>query len=598
MKRLLIAFLLIAVGIFWALEPPYTRARTTSMSSLKQMLEVRDRIHQHYVDPVDSTRLIDGAIDGMVAVLPEGDNVYLSSTDMSEVADWEGNLSPPAMDNRQQVKLLSEAFRRVNRQYVAPVAADTLSRGAIWGMLATLDPHSSYVGPQDLEQMVERFRGDFEGIGIYFEVRQGRLLVIAPILGSPSDGKLRAGDHITMIEGVPTEGITTEQVMKKLRGPKGSRVRISVHREGEKDWLEVTIKRDRIAVSSVPYAFMLQPATGYIRITRFTEKTGAELGRALESLQNQGLERLLLDLRSNGGGILSQAVEVADRFVEQGELIVYTEGRNAAVRQEYRSQTALRGDPLSLIVMLDHGSASASEIVAGAIQDLDMGLIVGQTSFGKGLVQEQFPLAAGGGLLLLTVARYYTPLGRLIQRPYTEDLQAYVHEGIDDLDPNAVDSLRAAKKVFYTSMGRRVYGGGGITPDEILEIEENSAFMGQVLSSGALFDFSGRWVGSHSDWATEFADFMENYTVPETALKEFLDVLSARDIQVDEEIYTAHLDVLQRELKAGFAQVLWGDERRYQIYIKGDRQILRALELFAAADELVAKRRMQNRDRN
>ena len=598
MKRLLIVFLLIGLGIFWALEPPSTRARTNSMSSLKQMLEVRDRIHLHYVDEVDSTRLIDGALDGMVAVLSEGDNIYISSSEMAEVVRPDQAFLPPAMDNRQQMELLTEAFRQVHRQYVEQVAADTLSQGAIWGMLATLDPHSSYVDPQDLEQMVERFRGDFEGIGIYFEVRQGRLLVIAPILGSPSDGKLRAGDHITMIEGVPTEGITTEQVMKKLRGPKGSRVRMSVDREGENDWLEVIIKRDRIDVSSVPYSFMLRPATGYIRITRFSEKTGAELGRALEGLQAQGIKRLLLDLRSNGGGLLSQAVEVADRFVDQGELIVYTEGRNATVRQQYRAQTPLQSEPLSLIVLLDHGSASASEIVAGAIQDLDMGLIAGQTSFGKGLVQEQFPLAAGGGLLLLTVARYYTPLGRLIQRPYTEDLQAYIHEGIDDVDPNAVDSLRATQKVFYTGLGRKVYGGGGITPDETLEVEESSTFMRQVFSSGALLDFSGRWVGSHSDWPAEFADFLENYTVPQTALEELRGVLGDREIQVDEEVYAAHLDALQRELKAGFAQILWGDERRYQIYIEGDHQVLRALELFAAADELVTKRRIQNRDRN
>ncbi len=589
--------LLIGLGIFWVLEASSARTRNT-MSSLRLMVEVRDRIHLHYVDKVDSVRLIGGAIDGMVAVLPEGDNLYISAAEMAEVGD-PGQVPPRlAMDNRQQMKLLDEAFHHVYRKYVSQVSVDTLSQGAVWGMLSTLDPHSSYLAPDNnIEQMVERFRGDFEGIGIYFEIRQGRLLVISPILGSPSYGKLRAGDHVKMIEGIPTEGITTEEVMKKLRGPKGSRVQLTVYREGRGE-LEVTIQRDRIDVSSVPYAFMLRPATGYIRITRFTEKTGAELGRALENLQDQGIERLLLDLRGNGGGLLSQAVEVADRFVDQGELIVYTEGRNPSMRRDYRAQMPLRGERLSLIVMLDHGSASASEIVAGAIQDLDLGLIVGQTSFGKGLVQEQFELSGGGGLLLLTVARYFTPLGRLIQRPYTEDLRAYVHEGIDDVDPNAVDSLRAAKKVFYTALGRKVYGGGGITPDSTLEVEEISDFMRQVFSSGALLDFSGRWVGSQSDWPGEFAEFLDHYQVTDDALEGLRGLLVEKAVEVEEEVYTAHRETLERELKAAFARVLWGEERRYRIHLEGDHQVLRALELFAEADELVAQRQINNSDRN
>ena len=595
MKRILIV-LFIGLGIFSVLEPYYGRART-SRSSLKLLVEVRHKIHQHYVEAVDSLRVIEGAIDGMVAVLPEGDNFYISPVEMAEVGGSEPSLGRAAMDNRQQMDLLTEAFRHVHGKYVSRVSTDTLSRGAIWGMLAALDPHSSYLDPQNYEHMVERFRGDFEGIGIYFEVRQGKLLVIAPILGSPSYGKLRAGDHIVMIEGVPTDGITTEQVMKKLRGPKGSQVRVIVEREGEDEQLEVTIKRDRIDVTSVPYVFMLRPDTGYIRITRFAEKTGAELSRAMESLRDRGMRRLLLDLRTNGGGLLSQAVEVADRFVEKGELIVYTEGRDPALRQEYKAQLPLRDEPLSLIVMLDHGSASASEIVAGAVQDLDLGLIVGQTSFGKGLVQDQFRLA-DGGVLLLTVARYYTPLGRLIQRPYTADVQAYIQEGIDDVDPNAVDSLRTSKKVFYTALGREVYGGGGITPDFVLELEEVSAFMRQVFKGGALFDFSGRWVGSRSDWPEKFDDFLERYDVPGAALEAFRAFLEEKGTLVEEEVFVAHRPFLQRELKAATARVLWGDEQRYRIHLEGDTQVLQALELFEKADELAAARQVENRDRH
>ena len=566
------------------------------MSSLKLVFEVRDKIHQHYVEEVDSMQVIDAALDGLVAVLPEGENLYISPAEMAAVESPEQTISRPTLDNSQQIELLSEVFRHVNQRYVAQVSADSLSRGLIWGMLTALDPHSSYLDTDAYTEMAERFRGDFEGIGIYFEVRQGRLLVIAPIVGSPSYGKLRAGDHIARIEGVSTEGITSEQVMKKLRGKPGTEVEVTVRRQGWADPFDVIIRRDRIEIRSVPYVFMLQPGVGYIRIARFAEMTGKELDRGLAELRKQGMERLVLDLRGNGGGLLSQAVEVGDCFLERGELIVYTKGRTSKSRREYRAQRPLEGEPLSLIVIIDHGSASASEIVSGAIQDLDMGLIVGQTSFGKGLVQEQFPLAGNGGLLLLTVARYYTPLGRLIQRPYTEDLQAYFQEGMDDFDPNGIDSLQATREVFRTALGRAVYGGGGITPDVTLEEETYSDLAHQLFSSGALADFSSRWVGMHEEWTEDFADFQENYQVPQDALTAFRLFLSEADLPVDDQAFAEQRNFLRRQLKAGMARVLWGDEERYQIHLQGDLQLRQALELFDQADELSLARRAGNGD--
>ena len=557
-----------------------------TMSALKAVVEVRDRIHRLHVDMIDSTSLVEGAIDGMVSVLPQGDNLFVSAADMA--------MDSPAADNRGQLNLLSEAYRQIYRSFLTPVVPDTLSKGAIWGMLATLDPHSSFVEPIDVSQMMERFRGDFEGIGIYFEVRHGRLLVISPILGSPSDGKLRAGDQITMIDGIPTEGITTEQVMKKLRGPKGTTVDVSVERKGEEEWLEQTILRDRIKVSSVPYAYIIEPGTGYVRITRFTETTGQGLAAAIQKLRSQGLRRLLLDLRQNGGGLLSQAVEVADQFIDRGELIVYTEGRNPHERQNYRAATPLTEERLPLIILLDHGSASASEIVAGAIQDLDRGLIVGQTSFGKGLVQEQFRLSDGAGLLLLTVARYYTPLGRLIQRPYTEDLQAYIHGGIDDVDPNSVDSLRSSKKRFRTASGRVVYGGGGITPDTTLVREEYSSFMRRLFAKAALFDFAIDWVGSREVWSGDFPSYLSNYSAPDSALVEFGRYLAEKEIVVEEGALHTDGELLKREIKAEFVRVLWGDEARYRVKLEGDAQAQQALPLFGEAEELLADTRLRN----
>ena len=459
--------------------------------------------------------------------------------------------------------------------------------GALQGLMDALDPHSSYLDPQESEEMMERFQAHFEGIGIYFDIHQGQLIVISPIEGSPSYGRLRAGDHITTIDGASTEGITADQVMQKLRGPRGTRVRVGVVRPGEDAQLEITLTRDRIAVRSVPYAFMLSGQTGYIRITRFAEETGAELGQALDQLRSQGMERLVLDLRSNGGGYLSQAVEVADYFLDRDQLIVYTEGRAPDSRQDYKDQNPLEGQPLSLIVMIDHGSASASEIVSGAIQDLDLGLIVGQTSFGKGLVQEQFPLSSNGGLLLLTVARYYTPLGRLIQRPYTKDVEAYIEEGLDTVDANAVDSLRVNAPVFHTARGRTVYGGGGITPDVVLKTAPLSSFAEEVLANGALFDFGSRWVGQHRDWPAHFEDFLVHYQVPGQALAEFLTYLrNEKKLQVEDSTYAAHHTFLQNELKAEFARGVWGDEERYRILLDSDEEVEQALGLFDRADAL------------
>lgn len=562
----------------------WTATAQTWESDLQLVMEIRDKIHREYVDEVDSLRVIDAGLDGLVSALDMGDNLYRSPDEL-------GTEQMPLRD-RGQVGLLSEALRAVQRQYLLPVSPDSLQRGMVRGMLAALDPHSSYLSAVEYADMAETYRGDFEGIGIYFEVREGRLLVIAPIVGSPSYGKLRSGDHIVEIEGVPTEGITTEGVMEKLRGPRGSPVRLAVLRQGRDALINLDIRRERIELKSLPYAFMLGADTGYVRIVRFAEKTAEELGQALSALRQQGMKRLLLDLRDNGGGLLQQAVEVADYFVDSGSLIVYTEGRGGDSRREYRARRPRWGEDklLPLVVLIDHGSASASEIVAGAVQDLDLGLVAGQTSFGKGLVQGQFPLSSNGGLLLLTVARYYTPLGRLIQRPYTDDLQAYIQAGIDDVDPNSIDSLRAGKEIFYTASSRAVYGGGGITPDALLRIEQYSDFAIDLFSNGAIADFCGIWVGGRGDWPRDFSAYRAGYEVPEEGLAAFADYLGDRDWRVDAEEWATHRNFLRRELKAGFARVLWGDEQYYRVRLDADVEVAQALQLFDRASALLKRR--------
>ncbi|NKB68744.1 MAG: PDZ domain-containing protein [Candidatus Latescibacteria bacterium] len=556
-------------------------------SAFRLIAQVRTLIHRHYVEKIDSIQVIDGAVDGIVAALPQGENIYISPSEIDQIEPG-GPPTKRRLDKRAQLELLSDTFHNIRAHYLQTVSVDTLAHGAIWGMLATLDPHSQYLDPKARTDMVERYRGDFEGIGIHFDLRQGELLVIAPIVGSPSYGRLRAGDRILAIDGVSTDGITAEQVMKKLRGPKGSRVEVTVYREGFEDLLDFTLVRNRIPIVSVPYAFVLRPSTGYIRIARFAENTGRELAQALAQLRAADITRLVLDLRDNGGGLLDQAVEVADHFIDAGQLVVYTEGRHPNSRQEYRARYPLEDTPLSLIVLLNHGSASGSEIVAGAIQDLDRGLIVGQTSFGKGLVQQQFPLP-NDGLLLLTIARYYTPLGRLIQRPYTRDLQAYLQEGQDDLDPNAIDSLRSQQNVYFTALGRPVYGGGGISPDEPLAIQPISAFMQQLLTADAPFNFARHWAGSRSDWPTDFAQFRTHFRVGDETLDNFRAFLAGQDVAIADEIFARHHDPIRRALKSSLALVLWGDSQSYQIRLEGNPQMEQILDLFEQADELARK---------
>jgi carboxyl-terminal processing protease len=581
MKRWSIFFVVVLLAYaFSGLRYGMAREGT---GGLDLVFEVRDRIHRDYVDPVDSLLIIDAGVEGMLTALPEGDNDYLGQVERG------GTGGDVHLGDRGQRQTLVEAFDHINRRSIEAISVDSLVRGTVWGMLTALDPHSSYLDAADYADMVERFRGDFEGIGIYFEVRDGKLLVISPIVGSPSYGKLRAGDHIAEIEGISTEGISTEEVMDKLRGARGSQVRVSVRRQGRENLLNFTIRRDRVEIRSVPYAYMLEEGIGYVRIVRFAETTAEELDRALEKLRAQGMHSLLLDLRDNGGGLLDQAVEVSDFFLRENELVVYTEGREGG-RHEFRARRRLQ-EMMPLVVLIDHGSASASEIVAGAVQDLDMGIVAGQTSFGKGLVQGQFPLRSNGGLLLLTVARYYTPLGRLIQRPYSDDVQVYYEEGVDDVDPNTIDSLRAGKAVFYTQQGRAVYGGGGITPDVFLPAEKLSDLAVDLFTQGHLADFCGYWAGSHSDWPVNFEDYLHSYVVSEETYDAFASFLEKRSVEVDLAMLGEDRSFLQTELKAGFARVLWGDEQYYRARMLGDEQVKGALAFFPQALQLVQARR-------
>lgn len=532
-----------------------------------------------------------------------------------------GFLSEPLMDRVgtlganifAQLGLLREVLVLVRDNYVNPTDSSKLIDGAVEGILTRLDPHCSYIRADDYKRMEERFQGEYEGIGISFDIRDGVLTVITPIPGGPSDRLgIRPGDKIVKINGKSAIGIKEHEVYQKLKGPKGTTVAVSIKREGVEDLIELEIVRDAVSIESVPYRLLLRPGVGYIRIIRFSQPTGEELERALQELEAQGIQKLLLDLRWNAGGLLSAAIDVASKFIGGGKKIVYTRGRMPNSSRTYPARSG-RARDIPLVVMINHASASASEIVSGAIQDWDRGLIVGQTSFGKGLVQNRFPLS-NGDILLLTISRYHTPSGRVIQRPYTEDRLAYIEEGYDDIDPNVeVDEADSSKHVYTTIGGRKVYGGGGITPDVFLKRSPVDPFEWKLMEKRLFFEYAGRCIAEREAFPEDFDTFLLDYEVPDERLADFKAFLKEKNIDLlvydlpeyivnkfgdamREENFLSHADFIKRGIKQEIAGRLWGDKERYRVAIEGDSEVAQALELFDQAEALMAyERGMRNK---
>lgn len=481
----------------------------------------------------------------------------------------------------------SSVLQMVRDYYVEEVDSEELIDAAIRGLLLELDPHSSYLDKERFEGITERHQGEYHGIGIHFDIIEGWLTVISPIEGSPSDNLgLRPGDRIVKINGESARNITNDEVFDKLRGPKGSKVNITVRREGEEELTEYEIVRDKIPIFSVPYSFMVAPGVGYVRCTRFSKDTADELEKALTELEARGMEKLILDLRDNSGGYLNQAIGVTDKFIEGGKILLHTKGRLASASQEYYSTEEATHDRYPLIVMISHGSASASEIVSGAVQDWDRGLVVGETSFGKGLVQRQFKMRDGSGLLL-TVARYYTPSGRLIQRDYSDDRHDYYVEGY-----RGIAEQDTTKPIFYTSKGRKVYGGGGITPDERLEYARLSAFGQRLARARIAFDFAGKYITEAGLKADQFGTiemYNSGFEITQDMLDQALEFMAEREFEYTEEELESELDYLKLSIKAEIAGHLWSSIERYQIFITADEAVQRTLELFPEAELLASQ---------
>ena len=493
-------------------------------------------------------------------------------------------------DLRSQLDLFSQVLYLVQNNYVEAPDNKKLIKGAIDGMLRTLDPHTVFLQPQRAQQMNEQFEGEYSGIGIQFDLQDGAIRVISPLEGTPSFRLgIRAGDRIVEIEGKPiAKTITNDDVFKMLRGPSGSVVNVVIERDGEPEPLRFAIERAKIPIESIPYAFMVRPGVGYVRIIRFSQTTGDELERALTKLRGEGMKSLMLDLRSNSGGLLSQAVEVLDELVPDDRKLVYTRGRIASANADYYSSDRPKQLGGPVVVLIDHGSASASEIVAGAMQDLDRGIVAGTNSFGKGLVQNQLNLS-DGSKLLLTIAKYYTPSGRLIQRDYSkfEDQNEYALDAYREDAPS--ESTLATRPKFKTTGGRTVYGGGGILPDVTIHDRDNlTRVQADMIQKRVFFEWATKYLTKNKGkkWTPE--SFSKDFKMSDADWADVRKLMDHHKVAVDS-VWVKDRPFMHQQVRAELASATFGSLERYKILIEDDVQLSGALELFPQASKLLSQ---------
>ena len=478
---------------------------------------------------------------------------------------------------------VTEVSELVETEYVDEIAADSLEKLMVSGMLANLDPHSSYLSPKELERQQEDMRGGFDGIGVVLRFRADTVWAGTVMAGSPAErAGVHPGDRIMMVDGdsVSNSKMKGDDVVKRIRGHKGTKVSLALLRGKESKPLTISVTRGTIATPSVPYSGMLDQRTGYIKVIRFGETTYKEFHYALADLKSQGMEKLILDLRGNGGGLLDAAISMANDLLPHGSAIVYTQGARSR-----RSDTHARGLAFydgEVVVVIDELSASASEVVSGAIQDNDRGLIAGRRSFGKGLVQRQFELD-NGGALLLTVARYYTPSGRCIQRPYDkgtdEYYQSYLEQMLEDMESDSIVSTITDTVKYYTKNGRIVYGGGGIFPDKVLSYlrDSNLVYVNALINRGYISDLALFYVRDNYEtlmkkYPTE-DDFVKKFKVDDALVNKIYAYASAKGLRKDERSARKYDILIRTTLKANLGEFLYGTAAFYRIYAPCDHDL-------------------------
>ncbi|MGB0934160.1 MAG: S41 family peptidase [Lishizhenia sp.] len=487
---------------------------------------------------------------------------------------------------------LTEVSTYIDRLYVDEVDNDEVTDAAIIAMLEKLDPHSTYIPKEEVEGANERINGSFVGIGIRFQILKDTLLVVNPIPGGPSEKLgIRAGDKIIKIEEelIAGNGLKNSGVRKRLLGDLGSKVNVSILRKGTDELLEFTITRDKIPVNSVVSTYMMDDEIGYIKLTSFSRTSEQEIKDALIELKDKGMKDLILDLEGNGGGLLYAAKSIADEFLSGDKLIVYSEGK-AQPRRDLKSDTKGNFEKGRLVILIDEGTASASEIVSGAVQDWDRGLIVGRRTFGKGLVQRPIELS-DGSQIRLTIARYFTPSGRFIQKPY-DDLEAYKNDYLDRFlsgQMTSADSVIVNDSLKFKTLKqeRVVYGGGGIMPDVFVPLDtlEISDYYRALSRSGLINQFSIDYVNTNrSNFKTNytsFENFKNSFTVDEMLVNDFLAYVAKENAKLtfDEEGYKVCEDLFKIRLKATIAQNYWDYSSFYEIYNVKNEIVMEAYDI-------------------
>ena len=499
---------------------------------------------------------------------------------------------------RDGIRKLNDVLSITEKYYVEDVDTQKLVESAITGILEQLDPHSVYIPPKDLTSIEETMQGDFEGIGIEFQIVNDTLTVVSAISGGPSEALgIQAGDRIIKIDDQSIIGIKNEGVFKKLRGKKGTEVKVTIVRNGANRIFEYKIERDKIPIYSVDTHFMIDDKTGYVSLSRFSETTYDEIVLALDNLYEKGMKQLVLDLRGNPGGYLNQAVEISDLFISGKKKIVYTKGRREEFDEVFYASKSSNYEDIALIILINKGSASASEIVSGAVQDWDRGLIVGETSFGKGLVQRQFDLSDNSAIRL-TVSQYFTPSGRLIQRDYKniKNKADYYSEAVEQ---DSVEGENINHKVekdsvrpeYKTGKGRIVYGGGGITPDYIVKSELMTGYTQNLLRKNVFYTFILTYLDNNgasikNKYKDDLNYFKKDFIVSEDFLNRFTEYAKSKDVAFKQDDFSKDKNYISSRLKAQIARNFWKNEGWFSILLTDDAQLNKSLTLFNEAKNI------------
>jgi len=489
----------------------------------------------------------------------------------------------------QEQKIIMSLGQIYNR-YVDTVNVESIVEAGIIAMLKELDPHSVYLSAEELKKANEPLEGSFTGIGVEFNIMKDTIVVISAITGGPSEKLgILPGDKIVKIDGEDATGkkVTNSYVMKKLRGPKGTKVVVSIYRKGYKNLIDFEIIRDKIPIYSIDASYMAAPKVGYIKLSRFAESSIEEFDKALTELKNKGMENLILDLRYNSGGYLNIAVSLADEFLSDNKMIVYTEGKSSP-RTNYMATKKGNFEKGKLVVLINEGSASASEIVAGAIQDWDRGILIGRRSFGKGLVQTPIRLNDGSAIRL-TTARYYTPTGRFIQKPYNEGVDQYNTELDKRYKKGELihpDSIHFPDSLKYLTAGKRtVYGGGGIMPDIFIPLDTsgNSKYFTDLIRKSIIYQFALNYVNNNRDSLLALYRNVDNYIKTcqpdDNFMKQFFIYSESNGVSKDIEGYKSSEKYIITQLKSYIARHLWDNSSFYQVFNTTDEGFLKALEV-------------------